>query len=370
MLHIGGHLQNLTPHEQIRPDYFVFDHMWTIGIISAEDYAWIMKYTERPYCSDLVPRRHETREIKLKRESNLRQIHDLAYEKRLMRKERWRSKGKETEATCHRPRETSQTQTEDKKFDHGRVGDQYRSDRLMPWRRRESRVSESNAEVDGYQKDYDKLSGYELNRKLDLVHPTDNFGRKIQNCVSGEDLDNWRIMPVEGDRSSSEHSATSSRNKISAASQTRMKTSSRATKLPSISMSDKPNISLIQAKQLQKLPDHSRPLGAICSSDRTSNSEPASNPPHTRPIATSNPSRIYICGGADSPHYNSETASIRSRESSSLDSGIILHNRTSSTGERLYSSRRSSIGYYEKRRYRTPDNGTAYSSYLYFSRHH
>jgi hypothetical protein len=51
-------------YEQLRPDYFVIDHMWQNGLPSPRDYAQAMEYTERKYIDGLVALDREKRQMK------------------------------------------------------------------------------------------------------------------------------------------------------------------------------------------------------------------------------------------------------------------------------------------------------------------
>lgn len=360
MLHIGGHLQNFSPYEHMRPDYFVFDHMWANGLVSAEDYEHIMKYTEQPLCSGLVPLNHETPEMMLKKERNLRLIHDLAKEKRLMRNRKRKSNGKETQATSHKPGETKLTQIEEKKLENKRVEEQHGSDQAMPQTRGESKVTESNTAVDECQGDYDKESGNDGDKERELMLPTDNFERKIQSNLSSDDLDKPSIMPAKADRSSSKHSVASSRSRSTASSQSQTEAPSGTTELSSLSGSNSPNVGEAQIKQRQTLPDYSLLSDEIYFSDHISNSAPTSNPPHSRSIGASNPPSIPRRSYVDSLRYYSKKASFHSQESS-LDSHTSYDSGSSVDSYGWLHSK--FWGVPKEWKYRTPDNGNACSPY-------
>jgi hypothetical protein len=94
MLHIGSHLQARESPDSVRPDFFVINHMRANGLSSRADYTYANKFTERPYCPGLVPLGYETAEMKMKKERDLQEYHDLDKEKRLLRRENRTHKGR------------------------------------------------------------------------------------------------------------------------------------------------------------------------------------------------------------------------------------------------------------------------------------
>jgi len=90
MLHIEQHLQNLQPNELERPDFLTIDYMWQQNLISSEDYASVIKYTERPtYPGRLVPNDYQTEDMKrrsAKEERNSLEYHNLRNEDKLKKK--------------------------------------------------------------------------------------------------------------------------------------------------------------------------------------------------------------------------------------------------------------------------------------------
>lgn len=85
MFHINDHLANLTPAENMRPDFWVIEHMMAYGLISPEDYAYALQGTERPPCNNFLPPQFaqiETQEMFEKRERNSRLWYDLEHEER------------------------------------------------------------------------------------------------------------------------------------------------------------------------------------------------------------------------------------------------------------------------------------------------
>jgi hypothetical protein len=92
MLHIGDHIQYNRSSDNMRPDYLLLNHLWEHNIISQEDYELANNFTERPCLDFLLPFGSRLEEQKKKG-----QCHDLAKEKRQIRKERQRVTGKRKE---------------------------------------------------------------------------------------------------------------------------------------------------------------------------------------------------------------------------------------------------------------------------------
>lgn len=78
MYHIFDHLQYFVAPENQRPDYFLLDHMWQKGLLNNESYRYLTRFTERPYCPNLVPFDYEPPERISKREINSMLPVDLA----------------------------------------------------------------------------------------------------------------------------------------------------------------------------------------------------------------------------------------------------------------------------------------------------
>lgn len=96
MLHIGSHWAEFSTDEDTRPDFWVVAYMKENQLISREDYAHVMKHTERPYCDGLVPSDYETPVMKVKKEKNLQIPHDLQKEDREKKKARQNGNGMAT----------------------------------------------------------------------------------------------------------------------------------------------------------------------------------------------------------------------------------------------------------------------------------
>ena len=47
MIHIGSHYEQLTPREQVRPNFWVIEHMWRYKLISPEDYSYVIESMEK-----------------------------------------------------------------------------------------------------------------------------------------------------------------------------------------------------------------------------------------------------------------------------------------------------------------------------------
>lgn len=94
MYHIFEHLQSFVAPENQRPDYFLLDHMWKKGLLNNESYRYLTRFTERPYCPNLVPFDYGPPESILKRERNSMLPVDLAKEYRLAKKSKLKGKTK------------------------------------------------------------------------------------------------------------------------------------------------------------------------------------------------------------------------------------------------------------------------------------
>ena len=86
MIHVAAHLEDLTPSEHIRPDFWVVEHMWNHGLISEEDYADALKGTERPYCANTYPLDYETPAMVEKKQRQARASYDMRGEERHRRR--------------------------------------------------------------------------------------------------------------------------------------------------------------------------------------------------------------------------------------------------------------------------------------------
>jgi hypothetical protein len=93
MAHIAVHFQNRARQEVVRPDFFIIDYMRKKRILSAEDYKWAIRHTERPPCDGLVDIGYKTPEMKRKEEKSRELRHNLEKQDRQRRRER-DSKGK------------------------------------------------------------------------------------------------------------------------------------------------------------------------------------------------------------------------------------------------------------------------------------
>jgi hypothetical protein len=102
MLHIGGHLEALIPSEHIRPDFWVIEHMRDHRLISLEDYAHAIKWTERPHCGDTYSLDYETPEMIEKKKRELRVPDDMRGEERQRRKDKDRKTHEHSHSHRHR----------------------------------------------------------------------------------------------------------------------------------------------------------------------------------------------------------------------------------------------------------------------------
>jgi hypothetical protein len=109
MLHIGAHYAGGMQYEQLRPDYFVIDHMWQNGLPSPRDYAQAMEYTERKYIDGLVAVGHKTKEMRRKEERSLEDRHNLDREKRQMKREKGTGRARKGEGTLAKALKHSET---------------------------------------------------------------------------------------------------------------------------------------------------------------------------------------------------------------------------------------------------------------------
>jgi hypothetical protein len=86
ILHIADHQRHLARPEDMRPDFFVIEHMRKKGIITVEDYKWATRHTERPLCDGLVDRSYRTPEMKRKEERLTEERYDQEKEDRHRRR--------------------------------------------------------------------------------------------------------------------------------------------------------------------------------------------------------------------------------------------------------------------------------------------
>lgn len=84
MGHIAIHFQNRARREDMRPDFFLIEHMRKKGLLSAEDYKWAIRHTESPACDGLVG--YKPREMKKKVDKSREHRHDLEKEDRQRRR--------------------------------------------------------------------------------------------------------------------------------------------------------------------------------------------------------------------------------------------------------------------------------------------
>jgi len=106
MLHIHEHLEDLTPSDHMRPDFWVIEHMQQYGLISTEDHTHAVQGTERPYCENLYPLDYETPDMVNKKERDSRERYDVGKEDRQRRKEGKKEKIVDTPSRSHRSRKS------------------------------------------------------------------------------------------------------------------------------------------------------------------------------------------------------------------------------------------------------------------------
>ncbi len=104
MIHIGGHYQNHYRHENARPDFFLIQYMNENGLLSPEDYAWAMSYTERKPCDNLVDCDFKTPEMEARECQVHLDKHDLWKEYRQMRRDKGNGRRERTHKSSHGPR--------------------------------------------------------------------------------------------------------------------------------------------------------------------------------------------------------------------------------------------------------------------------
>lgn len=92
MIHIGSHFRDLAVGHHLRPDFYVVEHMKTLGRISDERYDELMGFTERPKCDGLVHQNTMPAPVG-NGTDGLQARHDLRREMRQMRRERGNERG-------------------------------------------------------------------------------------------------------------------------------------------------------------------------------------------------------------------------------------------------------------------------------------
>jgi len=75
MIHIKDHVLNHQAPDFLRPDFLTINYMSKWKLISPGDYKSAMGYTERPYCSGLVPNTYETKEMRRRKETEGKASH-------------------------------------------------------------------------------------------------------------------------------------------------------------------------------------------------------------------------------------------------------------------------------------------------------
>jgi hypothetical protein len=109
MLHIFDHLAAFTPSDQMRPDFWVIEHMQKYGLISSEDHAHSEQGTERPHSDNMYPLDWKPQDMLDREDREVQQPYDMGKERRQMDRE----KGKSTHKTSssHRPRKSQREVT-------------------------------------------------------------------------------------------------------------------------------------------------------------------------------------------------------------------------------------------------------------------
>ncbi|KAF8856492.1 hypothetical protein BDZ45DRAFT_594235 [Acephala macrosclerotiorum] len=77
MYHVAEHFENGQTYEDLRPDFFVVEHMRENGLLSDEDFKFAMQITERPKCDGLVSADFKTPEMR-KEEQRVKEETDKA----------------------------------------------------------------------------------------------------------------------------------------------------------------------------------------------------------------------------------------------------------------------------------------------------
>ncbi|KAE8454562.1 hypothetical protein EG329_000185 [Mollisiaceae sp. DMI_Dod_QoI] len=140
MYHISLHWETGLSIENMRPDYWLIDHLWTSGLLDAETYEHAIRHSERPKCTGLVPFGHETDEMIQKREKGLQECYDLVKEARQFRIQD--RKGKSPEAS--QPSRTLQA-TGNTHFIE--IGSELVSSRAMPSKESTMTINNNNSRV-------------------------------------------------------------------------------------------------------------------------------------------------------------------------------------------------------------------------------
>jgi hypothetical protein len=99
MVHIGGHFREYRRADggelyHRYPDFWTLEHMCIKDLMSADDYAYATKYSQRPHCDNTYPLGYKTPEMLASQERNSRASYDLGKEDRQRRREKERGLGK------------------------------------------------------------------------------------------------------------------------------------------------------------------------------------------------------------------------------------------------------------------------------------
>ena len=99
MVHIGAHFREYRRADggEVNhgyPDFWTLEHMYTNGLMSADDYAHATRYSQRPHCDNLYPLGYKTPEMRASEERNSHASYDLGKENRQRRRERERGSGR------------------------------------------------------------------------------------------------------------------------------------------------------------------------------------------------------------------------------------------------------------------------------------
>lgn len=118
MIHIGGHYHYQTPHETMRPDFHVLEHLYRNRLLSGAEYDWAMSYTERARCDGMVEEGFQTPEMQDRDRVYARDVeksheyrHDSRRESRLIREDKGKSRKSRGHKSSHGSRVYQETRS-------------------------------------------------------------------------------------------------------------------------------------------------------------------------------------------------------------------------------------------------------------------
>jgi hypothetical protein len=352
MIHIGGHLQNFTSSELVRPDYFVLDHMRKHGIISAEDYKFSMKYTERPRCDGLVPYGYLTPDMRTKTESSKQEIDDLAkeyrYRRRLLQS---KAKGKGIQARPHNFRESSPAPVQDSDLETKSV--QIQGLDPLP---RQTRYGCQGPpiRVDESQQEHIEDLGNASRQDLEQLSSGGDARRKRRIMAVTKTEDDTLSSPMAANNSTSEHPTESSRSRSTYRSHTQTEALSRSTELTSLNGSLSLNAIGSKMTHAQTLLDRSLFPDEIESFEHMFNTSATSDKALSSSIAASH-TPTWALEVFKSKNFSQDSILLQ-LDSSSVGQGFEASSRFDADSRRDSGGRNEPTKYYR----RVPDNGNTH----------